>query len=212
VAGIRLPQTWLNGEKKSKRTAVVAATGMATVLAAGLVGCGLVGSPSAHPVPTQSVSTPAGTPSESVTPSVSVTSASATPTAPPAVKATGRLTFFKSNLVSKSFVGTCAVVGGKPTVTLADHKNDFYTTVDLTIVLASDGGDVASIAGDFGEDSELITRTLKVPDKGTSAHLVTSGGEYRISGDAMLFEDGSKTGSLIPYSIIAKCAKSDWIG
>jgi hypothetical protein len=198
----------------SKRTAVVAATGMATVLAAGLVGCGLLpGSPSARPAPTPSVSTSAATPSESVTPSVSVTSATPTPTAPPVVKATGQLTFFKSNLVSKAFVGTCAVVSGKPTVTLADHKNDFYNTVDLTVVLVADGGDVASIAGAFGEDSEkLVTRTLVHPDKGTSAHLVTSGGEYRITGSAMLYEDGSKNGSLIPYSIIAKCAKGDWIG
>jgi len=194
--------------------AVAAATGMATVLAAGLAGCGLLpGSAPSRPVPTPSVSTPAETPSESVTPSVSVTSASATPTAAPVVKATGQLTFFKSNLVSKAFAGTCAVVGGKPTVTLADHKNDFYNTVDLTVVLAADGGDVASIAGAFGEDSEkLVTRTLVHPDKGTSAHLVTSGGEYRISGSAMLYEDGSKNGTLIPYSIIAKCAKSDWIG
>lgn len=130
-----------------------------------------------------------------------------------AVKATGTLTFFKSNLVSKAFVGTCAVVGGKPTVTLADHKNDFYTTVDLAIVLAADGGDVTSIAGDFGEEGEkLVTRKLVHPDKGTSAHLVESGGEYRISGKAMLYEDGSKNATLIPYSITAKCAKSDWIG
>ena len=194
--------------------AVAAATGMATVLAAGLAGCGLLpGSAPSRPVPTPLVSTPAETPSESVTPSVSVTSASATPTAAPVVKATGQLTFFKSNLVSKAFAGTCAVVGGKPTVTLEDHKNDFYNTVDLTVVLAADGGDVASIAGAFGEDSEkLVTRTLVHPDKGTSAHLVTSGGEYRISGSAMLYEDGSKNGTLIPYSIIAKCAKSDWIG
>ena len=211
MAAIRLPELWLIGEKMSKRTAVIAATGMATVFAAGLAGCGLLpGAPSAYPVPTQSVSTPAETPTASVTPSVSVTSAS--PTAPPVVKATGRLTFFKSNLVSKAFVGTCAVVGGKPTVTLADHKNDFYNTVDLTVVLVADGGDVASIAGAFGEDSELVTRTLVHPDKGTSAHLVTSGGDYRISGSAMLLENGSKTGTLIPYSIIAKCAKSDWIG
>jgi hypothetical protein len=205
---------WLNGEKMSKRTAVVAATGMATVLAAGLAGCGLLpGSAPAHSVPTEAVSTPAATPSASVTPSVSITSASPTPTAAPVVKATGRLTFFKSNLVSKAFAGTCAVVGGKPTVTLADHKNDFYHTVDLTVVLVADGGDVASIAGAFGEDSEkLVTRTLVHPDKGTSAHLVASGGEYRISGSGMLYEDGSKNGTLIPFSIIAKCAKSDWIG
>jgi len=214
MAANRLPEVWLNGEKMSKRTAVVAATGMATVLAAGLAGCGLLpGSAPSQSLPSQAVSTSAAAPSESVTPSVSATSASATPTAAPAVKATGRLTFYKSNLVSKAFVGTCAVVGGKPTVTLADHKNDFYSTVDLTVVLAADGGDVASIAGAFGEEGEkLVTRTLVHPDKGTSAHLVVSGGEYRISGNAMLYENGSKNGTLIPYSIVAKCAKSDWLG
>ncbi len=205
---------WLNGEKMSKRTAVVAATGMATVLAAGLAGCGLLpGATPTQSVPTPAVSTPVGTPSASVTPSVSVTSPSATPTAAAAVKATGQLTFFKGNVVSKAFVGTCAVVGGKPTVTLADHKNDFYNTVDLTIVLAEDGGDVASISGAFGEESEkLTTRTLVHPDKGTSARLVVSDGEYRIGGNAMLYEGGSKSGSLIPYSITATCAKSDWLG
>lgn len=213
MAGIRLPEVWLNGEKMSKRTAVVAATGVATVLAAGLAGCGLQpGSGPTPAVPSQTVSTPAVTPSASVTPSVSVTSPSATPTAA-LVKATGQLTFFKSNLVSKAFTGTCAVVGGKPTVTLADHKNDFYNTVDLTIVLVADGGDVASIAGAFGEEGEkLVTRTLVHPDKGTSAKLVASGGKYRISGNGMLYENGSKNGTLIPYSIIAKCAKGDWIG
>jgi hypothetical protein len=205
---------WLNGEKMSKRTAVVAATGMATMLAAGLAGCGLVpGTTPTQSIPTPAVSTPVETPSASVTPSVPVTSPSATPTAAPAVKATGQLTFFKNNVVSKAFVGTCAVVGGKPTVTLADHKNDFYNTVDLTIVLAEDGGDVASISGAFGEESEkLTTRTLVHPDKGTSARLVVSDGEYRIGGNAMLYEGGSKSGSLIPYSITATCAKSDWLG
>ena len=58
-------------------------------------------------------------------------------------------------------------------MTLADHKNDFYTTVDLTIVLVADGGDVASIAGGFGEDARSWSRRKMVhPDKGTSAHLV----------------------------------------
>lgn len=128
------------------------------------------------------------------------------------MKATGDLSFYKGNVVSKAFVGTCVVAGGKPTITLADHKNDFYGTVDLAIVFAADAGQVASIAGDFGEDSELITRTLAYPAKGASAALVESGGVYRISGKAMVYEDGAKTGTLIPYSITAKCASSDWLG
>jgi hypothetical protein len=212
VAGNRLPAVWLNGEKMSKRTVVVAATGMATMLAAGLVGCGLLpGSTPTHSSPTPAVSTPAVTPSTSVTPTVSPSTPSSPPSVAP-VKATGQLTFFKSNLVSKALVGTCAIVAGKPTVTLADHKNDFYTTVDLTIVLATDGGDVVSIIGNFGEDQEkLVTRKMVFPDKGTSAHLVASGGEYRISGNAVLYEGDAKTGDLIPYNLAAKCAKSDWL-
>jgi hypothetical protein len=130
----------------------------------------------------------------------------------PVVKATGRLSLYKANLVSKALVGTCSVVAGKPTVTLADHKNDFFTTVDLVIVLAADGGDVESLVGTFGEDQELVTRKMVHPEKGTSAHLSTSGAEYRISGNTMMYEDDAKSGSLIPYNLTAKCAKSDWLG
>jgi len=197
----------------SKQTAVVAATGLATVLAAALGGCGLLpGSSPTRSLPTQTVSTPT-TPSVSMTPSVSATSPSATPSTVVTVKATGRLSFHKANLVSKALVGTCTVVAGKPTITLADHKNDFYTTVDLVIVLAADGGDVVSIVGNFGEDQEkLVTRKMVHPDKGTSAHLSASGGAYNITGNAMLYEGDAKTGSLIPYNISATCAKSDWLG
>ncbi|HEY3545112.1 MAG TPA: hypothetical protein VGK17_03360 [Propionicimonas sp.] len=198
----------------SKRTAVVAATGMAALLAAGLGGCGLA-VPSANPThstPAPVVSTPVTTPSASVTPTVSVTP-SVTPSESPAVEATGRLSFHKANLVSKDLAGTCAVVAGKPTVTLADHSNDFYTTVDLVIVLTADGGDVASVVGNFGEDQEkLVTRKMVHPDKGTSARLSASGAEYRISGNAMLYEGDAKSGSLIPFTITATCATSDWLG
>ena len=127
------------------------------------------------------------------------------------MEATGQLSFYKSNLVSKNLVGTCAVVAGAPTVTLADHRNDFYTTVDLTAALSADGGAVTSIAGDFGEDSELITWRLAHPAKGTSAKLAVSDGEYRISGKAMLYESDSKTGALVPYTLTAACAESDWL-
>jgi len=184
---------------------------MAIVLTAGFAGCTLfTGSPATSPAPSQPAS--AATSSPPVTPTVSPASPSASQTAPAAVKASGQLSLYKNNLVTKAFTGTCVVASGKPTVTLADHKNDFYTTVDVTIVLSADGGEVASIAGAFGEDSEVITRKLVHPDKGTSALLVTSDGVYRISGKLMVYENESKTGTLIPYSITAKCAKSDWLG
>jgi len=137
-------------------------------------------------------------------------SPSTTPSPRPAVKATGRLSFHKANLVSEALVGTCSVVAGKPTVTLADHQNDFYTTVDLVIVLGAGGGEVSSLLGNFGEDQEkLATRRLVHPDKGTSAALSTSGAGYRISGNAMLYEGDAKSGSLIPYKITATCATSE---
>lgn len=182
------------------------------MLAAGLAGCGLLaGSGPTSSMPTQSVSTPATTGSAAVTPSVSVTP-SVTPSAVPVVTAKGQLSFYKSNLVSKALAGTCAVVAGKPTVVLSDRHNDFFSTVDLTLVFAADGGDVASLAGKLGEDNELITRELVHPAKGTSAHLVASGGVYRISGNVMAYENGSKDGSLIPYSLTATCSRSDWLG
>lgn len=201
---------WLNGETMSTRTSVGAATGMAIVLTTGFTGCTLFAPSPATPAPSQ-VATSAATPSSPATPTVSPTSASASPSTAAAVKATGQLSLYKNNLVTKAFTGTCVVAAGKPTVTLADHKNDFFGTVDLTIVLSADGGDVASITGALGEDSELITRKLAHPDKGTSAELVTSGGVYRISGKLMAYENDAKTGTLIPYSIVATCATSDWL-
>ena len=194
------------------RTAVAATTGIAIVLATGLAGCAPVpGNTSGSPTPTQVVTVPP-TPSGSVTPSVSATSPSAPPSAPEAADATGQLSLFSKNLVTKTFVGTCAVSDGTPTVTLADHSNDFYGTVDLVVVLDADAGKVVGITGAFGEDAELITRKLAHPVKGTSAKLVAAGGAYRVSGKLMVYENEAKTGSLIPFNLTAKCASSDWLG
>jgi len=186
---------------------------MAIVLTTGFTGCTLfTGAPATSPAPTRASSVTTSTPSATATPTVSATSPSASPSTVVPVKATGRLSLYKSNLVTKALVGTCVVVDGKPTVTLADHKNDFYGTVDLTVVLSADGGEVASIAGAFGEDSELHTWKLVHPAKGTSAELVTSGGVYRISGKLMAYVDGATTGDLLPYSLTATCASSGWLG
>lgn len=193
----------------SKRRDVIAATGIATVLAGVLGGCGLLpGSNGTTPVTTPVVSTPAETPSAPVTPSVTP---STTPSTVPAVKATGQLSLHKGNLVSKALSGTCAVVSGKPTITLADHKNDFFGTVDVTIVLVADGGAVKALTADLGEDDELITRKMVFPAAGSSAHLVVSGATYRIAGSMMTYENESKSGSPIPYNVTATCAKSDWL-
>ena len=190
----------------SKRTVVAATTGIAIALTTGVAGCTLLpGTNSASPTPIQVVTVPP-------TPSGAATSPSASPSAPEAVEATGQLSLYSKNLVTKTLVGTCAVTNGKPTVTLADNNNDFYGTVDLAVVLDADAGQVARIAGAFGEDAELITRKLVHPVKGTSAKLVASGGTYRVSGKLMVYEDASKKGSLIPFNLTAKCASSNWLG
>ena len=202
----------LNGETMINRTAIAATTGIAIALATGFAGCSPTpGNISGSPAPTQVVTVPP-TSSGSTTPTVTPTSPSASSSAPEPAEATGQLSLYSKNLVSKTLVGTCAVTNGKPTVTLADHNNDFYGTVDLAVVLDADGGEVASIAGAFGEDAELITRKLTHPTKGTSATLVNSGGAYRISGKLTVYENEAKTGSLIPFNLTAKCASSDWLG
>ncbi len=185
--------------------------GAVIIVATGLSACSLPASVVASPSQSPQVSVTA----PSVTPSATTTTASPTPTpSSGSVKATGRMSLFQN--VTKALVGTCEVSAGKPVLTLSDKKNDFFGTVDVTITLAADGGAVSTINADFGEDSELITRKLSYTDKprveGTSAVLVAAGGVYTITGKAMVFEDQATTGSLIPFSIKAKCASSDWLG
>ena len=183
-------------------------------LAVGLSGCGTGEGVDFTPKPvvtiTPSTPSPSSTATQSPTASQSPTNS---PSATPAVKASGSLTFFKANLVSDTFKGTCRTAGEAPTISLADSKNDFYGTVELEIVLDRAKKQVASIAGDFGEDSELITRQIAYnsakPAKGTSAALKTSGNTYTITGKAEMFEDGTATDP-IPFTIKAKCARTGW--
>ena len=105
-------------------------------------------------------------------------------------------------------------MNGAPPIVLADVNNDFFGTVDLTVVLTPRAGAVSTLAGAFGEDSEGITRKLSFdaakPAKGASAVLTSSGTTYRVAGKAMVYEDGAKNGSLLPFSITAKCANRAW--
>lgn len=160
-------------------------------------------SPTSTPTPTAS-STPSATSTPTKTPS-------STPSKP-AAKGTGSMTLF-SNAVSTALVSTCTTISGSPTIVLTDNNNDFFGTVDLTLVLNSAAKAVVSIDGEFGEDSEGITRKLAFAaarPKGATAGLTTSGMTYKVAGKIMVYEDGAKQGSLIPYSITAKCASKDW--
>ncbi|MGC3992729.1 MAG: lipoprotein LpqH [Propionicimonas sp.] len=191
--------------------AVVLGTGLAVTLAA----CATPASSSFTPKPIETI-TPSAPPTVSATPSEAPTSASATPTATQAkaVKATGTLAIYMT--VTKKLAGTCRTVSGAPTITLADHDNEWYGTVDLTVVLDSSRSSVASIDGAFGEDSEGFTWKLgySASDaaKGTSAALTTSGSSFTVSGKLTAKEtrDGKTTTELLPYKITAKCAAGAW--
>jgi hypothetical protein len=115
-----------------------------------------------------------------------------------------------ANPVTDKFTGTCTTT--EPlTIVLADHQNDFYGTVDATVVIDSTTLQVASVSATFGKDSEEITRDLTysgtAPVTGTSAVLTGSGPDYKISGTAQAVEDrrGKKSSRLIPYIIEVVC-------
>lgn len=115
------------------------------------------------------------------------------------------------NLVSDAMVGTCRKVGGRPTLVLADANNDFFETVDVTVVLSADARTVTSLVAEFGEDSEGVTRRITAPDgTGTSATLAVSGGTYKVTGDARMREGGATVGTTVPYTVTVKCAGRDW--
>jgi hypothetical protein len=130
------------------------------------------------------------------------------------VNATGQMSLYK-NVVSKNFTGSCTRVAGVPTLNLSDQDNDFFGTVAVAVVLAADEGSVTSVKANLGEDSEGITRRLVYQDapkaKGTSAKLVAGGGtDFMVTGTALVYEDASKSGSLIPFSVSVVCAGVNW--
>lgn len=189
-----------------------------------LAGCAVT-PPQGVPSPTVVPATPDGSASGPATPSPSAStpgaSNSARPSSPspsaepsgPAVKASGRLTFFSKNLVSDALKGTCQTRGGRPTLTVSDPKNDFYETVTMTAVLNGAKKKVVSVTGEFGEDSEGIVRKLTVgaagEGKGTSATLKVVGDTYRVTGRGRVYENGRAAG-FIPFTLTTTCVTSRW--
>ena len=99
-------------------------------------------------------------------------------------------------------------------IAVGDHTNDFYGTVDVTVVLAGDASAVGSIMAVFGEDSEGITRQITyngdAPAKGTSAKLTSAGQRYQVSGTGLAVEtrNGKDSSRLIPYALDLTCTTS----
>ena len=184
-------------------------------MAVTLAACVQSGDSGFTPKPIETITPSAPTTSATQTPTQSATSASpsVTPTKP-AVKASGTMSIYGE--ISKALTGTCQTVDGAPTITLADHANEFYKKVDLTAVLDATKKTAASVDVAFAEDSEGFAWTLSYsaaqPVAGTSAKVRVSGSTYTISGKLQAKETRkSKTiTEVLPFTIVAKCAGTDW--
>lgn len=194
--------------------AVVAALG--TGVAVTLTACAST-APGFTPKPVETI-TPSAPPrtTPSSTPSATSTaSETSTPTASPAeAKASGSLAMFAP--VTSKLSGTCGTKNGASTITLADHANDFYGTVDVTVVLKPGKAAVDAVAVAFGEDSEGFTWKLSYdsakPVAGTSAKLVAAGNVYTVSGklNAQETRKGKTIEEVLPFKVVAKCAGARW--
>ncbi len=176
-------------------------------------------SPSATPSPTVSASE---SPSASNGPSAKPSSPDAKPSSPssqpsttasakPAVKATGSLALYSP--ASKKLAGTCATVAGVPTLTAADRANDFFGTVEATMVLSSRRTTVSTLTIALGEDGESISRKLTYsaaqPAKDTSVDLTGKGATFTAKGKLSNTENGKPAGTM-PVTLTITCASTDW--
>ncbi|MFT4296233.1 MAG: lipoprotein LpqH [Micropruina sp.] len=158
--------------------------------------------------PIASASGTPGTSSESPSPSLS-------PSAPasdgPEVAATGTLKLYSP--ASTKLAGTCRSIAGVPTLTVADHTNDFFETVDVVVALSAQKKAVQKLTIQLGEDSELVKRSLSYdaaqPAKDTSAEVTAKGSEYTVSGKLASEENGKAAGTM-PVTLVVTCAGPDW--
>ncbi len=199
------------------RTSVI----IAAAVTAALAGCAktppvLDPPATAVPAPSSAEPSPSGsasaTPSESSSPSTTPSSSpSSTPSDKPAVKATGSLALYSE--ASKKLAGTCATKSGVPTLTVADRANDFFGTIDATMVLSARRTTVSKLTIALGEDSESIVRTISYnaaqPTKGTSLELTGKGATFTAKGKLSNTENGRPAGT-IPVTLTITCASTNW--
>ncbi len=199
------------------RTSVI----LAAAVTAALAGCAKtppVLDPPATAVPAPSSAEPSPSGSASATPSESSSASttpsstpSSTPSDKPAVKATGSLALYSE--ASKKLAGTCATKSGVPTLTVADRANDFFGTIDATMVLSARRTTVSKLTISLGEDSESIVRTISYnaaqPAKGTSLDLTGKGATFTAKGKLSNTENGQPAGT-IPVTLTITCANTNW--
>ncbi|PKQ31779.1 MAG: hypothetical protein CVT62_08105 [Actinobacteria bacterium HGW-Actinobacteria-2] len=154
------------------------------------------------PTPAPTSARPSPSPTPTPTPVV-------TPTEAESVTATGSLEF-NSFPVSEVMTGTCTT-GDPLTSTLSDPKNDFYSTVDMTVVIDKTNLELVSVSIITGADSEggvhKIVYDATAPLAGTSARLTGAGPDYQISG-TMADQDsphGKPVTNLIPVVVKVRC-------
>lgn len=226
VIGRRTPRA---GRRWGRISVLVAAA-----LAATATGCSappaLDPAVTATPVPSSpESSTPtasaSGTPSGSTTPRASAsprastspsasTSPRARPSTPPAnptAKAAGSLTLYQP--ASKKLTGTCATTSGAPTLKVTDRSNDFFGTIDATLVLSAQRTTVSTLTIRLGEDPEAIARTLSYnaarPANDASVNLTAKGATFLAKGKLTNTENGKAAGTM-PVTLTITCATTTW--
>lgn len=159
------------------------------------------GSPSASPAasaPASPSATPSTTPQE-------------TAASTPGVKATGSLTLYTE--ASTSMTGTCRTAAGVPTLAVADRRNDFFGSIEATLLLSARRTTVAKLTIELGEDSELVARTLSYdaaqPGAGSSVDLTGQGSAFTVTGKLTAVANGQPAGT-IPVALTIECSGDDW--
>ena len=173
-------------------------------------------SPTSPDSPTATQPTTAsGSPSSagSATPSSTPTSSSPTPTTPgTSVSASGSLKLYFE--ASKKLAGSCSTADGVPTLTGADRRNDFFGTVDASLVLTANRSGVQKLTIELGQDSERISRTLSYTAtdsaKGTSAKLTVKANAYTVTGKLAVSENGADPSGTMPVTLKLTCASGKW--
>lgn len=168
--------------------------------------------PSASNSPSVTPSGPGSTPSSpGLSPSGPGSSPSTTPSAKPAVRATGSLSLYGP--ATKKLAGTCATVSGVPTLTAADRANDFFGTVEASMVLSAHRTTVATLTITLGEDADSVARRLTYgaaqPAKDTSVDLTMTGATFTAKGKLSNTENGQPAGT-VPVTLAITCAGTDW--
>lgn len=199
------------GARWARAGGVVLATGLVVSLAA----CSPTEPGDRTPRPVETITASAAPePSASPTVSATPTTPSPTPSTAEPVDATGSMAIFAP--VSEALAGTCSTTDAGPTISLSDPDNEFYRSVDVTVVLDADRAGVASVAVEFEEDSEGFHWELSYdasdPAKGTSGKLAVSGRTYTVSGKLTAEETrkGKTRTEVLPYRIVARCASRQW--